>query len=81
MVVYLTLFVRTLPGCENRRLALTGPVRWISPHPENYEKIYYIGSKAPSKTRYFYSAFGLKTAAFSALYQIEGPSECFIYAW
>jgi hypothetical protein len=32
--------------------------------PENYEKLHYIGSKAPSKAPYFYDAFGLKTAAF-----------------
>lgn len=48
-----------------------GPVVRISPDeihlsdPENYEKIYYIGSKAPSKAGYFYNAFGLQTAAFS----------------
>lgn len=49
---------------------LTGPVIRISPDeihladPDNYEKVYYIGSKAPSKSPYFYDAFGLKTAAF-----------------
>jgi len=32
--------------------------------PDNYEKVYYIGSKAPSRSSYFYDAFGLKTAAF-----------------
>lgn len=47
-----------------------GPVVRISPDeihladPENYEKLHYIGSKAPSKAPYFYDAFGLKTAAF-----------------
>jgi Cytochrome P450 len=47
-----------------------GPVARISPDeihlndPDNYEKVYYIGSTAPPKTRYFYDAFGLKTAAF-----------------
>jgi cytochrome P450 len=52
---------------------LTGPIVRISPNeihlsdPENYEKIYYIGSKAPSKAGYFYSAFGLKTAGFGTL--------------
>jgi len=50
-----------------------GPIVRISPNevhlsdPENYEKIYYIGSKAPSKAAYFYSAFGLKTAGFGTL--------------
>lgn len=34
---------------------------------ENYEKIYFIGSKAPSKAAYFYSAFGLKTAGFGTI--------------
>jgi cytochrome P450 len=52
---------------------LTGPVVRISPNEvhlsdsENYEKIYFIGSKAPSKAGYFYSAFGLKTAGFGTL--------------
>jgi hypothetical protein len=32
--------------------------------PDNYEKIYYIGKKAPSKAPYFYDGFGLKTATF-----------------
>ena len=50
--------------------AQVGPVVRISPDeihladPENYEKLHYIGSKAPSKAPYFYDAFGLKTAAF-----------------
>jgi hypothetical protein len=49
---------------------MAGPVVRISPDeihlsdPDNYEKVYYIGSKAPSKAPYFYDAFGLKTAAF-----------------
>jgi hypothetical protein len=53
------------------RATRTGPVVRISPNEihlsdlENYEKIYYIGSKAPSKAGYFYNAFGLHTAAFS----------------
>jgi hypothetical protein len=48
----------------------TGPVVRISPteihlsDPDNYEKVYYIGKKAPSKAPYFYNGFGLKTAAF-----------------
>ncbi|CZR67799.1 related to cytochrome P450 CYP3/CYP5/CYP6/CYP9 subfamilies [Phialocephala subalpina] len=47
-----------------------GPVVRISPDeihladPENYEKLHYVGSKAPSKAPYFYDAFGLKIAAF-----------------
>jgi len=54
-------------------VGLAGPIVRISPNevhlsdPENYEKIYYIGSKAPSKAGYFYSAFGLKTAGFGTL--------------
>jgi cytochrome P450 len=32
--------------------------------PVTYEKVYYIGSTAPSKAGYFYDAFALKTAAF-----------------
>jgi cytochrome P450 len=51
--------------------AWTGPVIRISPNeihladdPDNYEKVYYIGSRAPSKSPYFYNSFGLKTAAF-----------------
>lgn len=52
---------------------ITGPIIRISPDeihlsdPENYEKLYYIGSKAPSKAGYFYSAFGLKTSSFATL--------------
>jgi cytochrome P450 len=48
----------------------TGPVVRISPteihlaDPDNYEKVYYVGSKAPSKAPYFYDSFGLNTAAF-----------------
>jgi hypothetical protein len=48
-----------------------GPVVRISPEeihlndPENHEKIYYIGSTAPSKAVYFYGSFGMKTAAFA----------------
>lgn len=51
-------------------LPTKGPVIRISPEeihlsdPDNYEKVYYIGSKAPSKAAYFYDGFGLKTAAF-----------------
>jgi cytochrome P450 len=51
--------------------AWSGPVVRISPteihlaDPDNYEKIYYVGSKAPSKAPYFYDSFGLNTAAFS----------------
>jgi cytochrome P450 len=48
----------------------TGPIVRISPNeihlsdPENYEKIYYIASRAPAKAGYFYNVFGLHTAAF-----------------
>lgn len=51
----------------------TGPVVRISPDeihlsdPDNYEKVYYVGSKAPSKAPYYYNAFGLKTAAFGTI--------------
>ncbi|KFY37873.1 hypothetical protein V494_04603 [Pseudogymnoascus sp. VKM F-4513 (FW-928)] len=50
-----------------------GPVVRISPDeihladPENYEKLHYVGSKAPSKAASFYDGFDLKIAAFGTI--------------